>query len=301
MAGWRKALLETGRIGDLYHCQLCKHRFWVKQRTVCATLFHYKVFRIVLTAMILGLLLLPAGNIMKILIHFSVLLSNHPGGLTQAWTSNSFFDVLLKSGQTAIMATFSQSSTSDASSHVLFSPFPVCSANGLSDSHSLLSNWLLYYFLFPFSDDRFWELILCRLEHFHLGFFLLGSICNIVFTCKLLNDMFDIVLLPQDEDEDEEDASFNVFFARLCKITKGFLLTHCCSLIVFFWIYFNIFAFHIDSNSEHMFVAKLPLWILRWVTLGLTVAEFAKNVYHGLSKIMYGVDQEDVLSLPEQS
>lgn len=42
MAGWRKALLQTGRESDLYHCQLCKHRLWVKQRRLWAALLHYK-------------------------------------------------------------------------------------------------------------------------------------------------------------------------------------------------------------------------------------------------------------------
>jgi DNA-directed RNA polymerase subunit RPC12/RpoP len=42
MAGWRKALLQTGRENDLYHCQLCKHRLFVKQRRLWATLLHYK-------------------------------------------------------------------------------------------------------------------------------------------------------------------------------------------------------------------------------------------------------------------
>jgi DNA-directed RNA polymerase subunit RPC12/RpoP len=42
MAGWRKALLRTGRESDLYHCQLCKHRLWVKQRRLWAALLHYR-------------------------------------------------------------------------------------------------------------------------------------------------------------------------------------------------------------------------------------------------------------------
>jgi hypothetical protein len=86
MAGWRKALLRTGRESDLYHCQLCKHRLWVKQRRLWAALLHYRgksiakkkkkksnyqcilytlllVFRVIAAASFLGLILIPAGNI----------------------------------------------------------------------------------------------------------------------------------------------------------------------------------------------------------------------------------------------
>ncbi|KAI8371002.1 hypothetical protein BD560DRAFT_112353 [Blakeslea trispora] len=93
MAGWRKALLQTGRENDLYHCQLCKHRLWVKQRYLWATLLRYKAFRATIAVVLLCLLLIPAGSIMKAFIHFSVLLTNYSGGITQAWTSNQFFEL----------------------------------------------------------------------------------------------------------------------------------------------------------------------------------------------------------------
>ncbi len=285
---------------------------------------------------------------MKAFIHFSVLLTNHPGGITQAWKSSSLTNLLFKSSQTSIIASFSSSSSSTASSSsyttstllktfttsttaetilslssslnnttlvkVLYSPFPVCflpaTQNG---THALFSSKLLYYFLFPFSDDRLWKLILCKLEHFHLGFFLLGSINNIYFTYKILNDMFDIVLLGQDnqqqqqdedEDEEEQEQRLNGITRRLSKLLKGFLLTYCCSLVVLFWIHFNIFAFHFDSKSDYnskQFVAELPLWTLRWVTLGVAVGDFAtRGIYRWLTKITNCVDQEDVLSIPEQ-
>lgn len=271
---------------------------------------------------------------MKTFIHFSVLLTNYPGGVAQAWASNSLTKLLLKSSKSSIIASFSSSSsllqsiTSTASStvsplllsetptsaaaattfRVLYSPFPVCflPATTSNESHALFSSRLLYYFLFPFSDDRLWQLILCRLEHFHLGFFLLGSINNIYFTYKILNDMFNIVLLGDQQDDDEledEEQRLDSITRRLSKLLKGFLLTYCCSLVILFWIHFNIFAFHVDAQYEYtskQFVAELPLWTLRWVTLGVAVGDFAtRGIYRWLSKITNCVDQEDVLSLPE--
>ncbi|OBZ81979.1 hypothetical protein A0J61_09972 [Choanephora cucurbitarum] len=309
MAGWRKALLQTGRESDLYHCQLCKHRLWVKQRYLWATLLHFKAFRAIIAALLLGLLLIPAGSIMKAFIHFSVFLTNYSGGITQAWTSNQFFELTTAS----ILASLSPPETKPVSSsnfRALYSPFPVCFINSnQTDSHALFNSALLYYFLFPFADDRFWNFILCRLEHFHLGFFLLGSVNNIYFTYKVLNDMFDIVLLGQDsqqqEQEEQQQQQQTNISKRLSRLLKGFLLIYCCSLVVLFWIHFNIFAFHIDARFEYtskQFVAELPLWTLRWITLGIAVGDFAaRGIYRWLGGIANCVDQEDVLSLPEDT
>ncbi|KAI7901199.1 uncharacterized protein BX663DRAFT_115545 [Cokeromyces recurvatus] len=135
MARWRKALLRTGRENDIYHCQLCKQRLWVKQRRLWAAILHYKIFRIMITALLLGLILIPAGSIMKTFTHFSAFLSNYPGGLTQAWASNSLFSLLFSSIQSSILASFSSKNINYVTTHnvdttntfrVLYSPFPVC-------------------------------------------------------------------------------------------------------------------------------------------------------------------------------
>jgi hypothetical protein len=235
---------------------------------------------------------------MKAFIHFSVLLSNYPGGFTQAWTSNSLSHLML----TSITASLHQPTTNTSPFRVLYSPFPVCFSS--SANHTLFSSNIMYYLLFPFSDERLWQLMLCKLEHFHLGFFLLGSINNIYFTYKILNDMFDIVLLGQDQQQQEEEPveMIDSITRRLGKLLKGFLLTYCCSLVILFWVHFNIFAFHVDAKYEtsKQFVAELPLWTLRWVTLGIAVVDFAaRGIYRWLSRITNCVDQEDVLSLPE--
>lgn len=239
---------------------------------------------------------------MKVFIHFSVSFLNYPGGITQIWNDHSFISLLWHSIQSSIITSTStsinnNSITNNYSIQVIYSPFPVCTSNVNNNSHALFSNQILYYLLFPFSDERLWQLILCRLEHFHLGFFLVGSVNNIIFTYKLLNDMFDIVIMGHHQEEEQRSG---IISRRLSKLLKNFLLTYCCSLVILFWIHFNIFAFHDNSQTTRQFVAELPLWILRWVTLGISVGDFAtRGIYRWLSKIADCVDKQDVLSLPE--
>lgn len=278
---------------------------------------------------------------MKTLIHFSVHVSNQPGGLPGVWSAGTLTEFLISSTQNSLRRSLQPTTTmtdgsSSSSMHVLYTPFPICFRNPESSTHSLISSRFLYYFLFPLADERLWQLILCRLEHFHLGFFLLGSINNIWFTYRILNDMFDIVLAVQqhdnrqlagDEDGNQEhdivqaaavvaaaaqnDARLDGMTRRLGKLVKGFLLTYCCSLVVLFWIHFNLFAFHVDGRVENtndsremysskQFLAELPLWTLRWVTLGVAVADFAvRGVYGWLTQMTSCIEDEEVVSLPE--
>ncbi|KAI8370697.1 uncharacterized protein BYT42DRAFT_99303 [Radiomyces spectabilis] len=333
MASWRSALFHSGRDNDLYHCTLCKHRFSVRPRRPWMAVLNYRVMRILVTVLLLVFILIPAGTIMKAFIHISLLLSNYPGGLT----SNSFSDLMLSLKATVFPTIIGHHmpspqeeifpSSQNTTFRVLFSPFPVCFPSSSSSSassssphsHSLFHSSLLYYLLLPFSDDRVWRLILCKLEHFHLGFFLLGSVNNIWFTYKILNDMFDIVISGQDRapavgDEGGEENGpgprMEGIARRLSRLLKGFLLTYCCSLVVLFWIHFNLFAFHVDTryeafnaNGEYdskQFVAELPLWTLRWVTLGVAVGDFAaRGIYRWIGRITNCVDEEEVLSLSD--
>ncbi|KAI8986326.1 hypothetical protein BDB01DRAFT_604760 [Pilobolus umbonatus] len=333
LAGWRKSLLDNGRERDIYHCQLCKYPLCVKQRRSWAVLLHYRIIRVFLTCIILTLILIPAGCIMKACIHFSYIMTNNQDDIIQAWTSHSLLCLLSSSIKSSIVASLPAFQNTDklsppsnmtqlqeSISNVLYSPFPIC-FRPTQSNHSLFSSPLMYYIVFPFSDDRLWQFMLCRLEHFHLGFFLLGSINNIYFTCKILNDMFDIVLLgheqqdrlqeEEEEEEEEGDEERNVDMPmqgvtkRVTRLLKGFLLTYCSLLVILFWVHFNLFAFHMDDRHEFrlkQFLVELPLWILRWVTLGVAVTDFAtRGVYRWLCRISSCVEEEDVLSIPDPS
>ncbi|OAD72896.1 hypothetical protein PHYBLDRAFT_77981 [Phycomyces blakesleeanus NRRL 1555(-)] len=291
--------------------QRINHRPW-------AALLNHKVTRSLITVALLVLLLVPSGVVMKVFIQLSVILSNYPDGLIKAWSSSSIKDVFTTSQ--IDVHVLAASSSSETAVRVIYSPFPVCFRLSSSDNYDLFNSRALNLFLFPFSDERFWQLILCRLEHFHLGFFLIGSVNNIWLTYKILDDMFDLVLIGSDtlqdgvqvegeeeEEEEEEEPNLPTINRRVGKLVKSMLLFHCCTLVVLFWIHFNLLAFHTDSPQNdpqtyntRQFLAELPMWTLRWVTLGIAVGDFAlRSIYRWLGRISNCVAEEEVLTSPE--
>lgn len=248
---------------------------------------------------------------MKILIHLSMQLTNYPGGVYEIWMSGSFTNLIKYSTQNSIRQPFSYAQQVVLGTHkVIYAPFPVCyRSSGYSETHSLVSSQLLYYMLFPFADERIWHFLLCRLEHLHLGFFLVGSVNNICFTYKILSDMFDIILTAQQQpqaDERERDLR-GALMQRAAKLTKGLLLTYCCTLVILFWAHFNLFAFQVDTKgdsdiySTRQFLVELPLWSFRWVTLGIAILDFAvRNIYGSLSNVIDCIDEEEIVSLAEE-
>lgn len=194
------------------------------------------------------------------------------------------------------------SSSASSRSSPMYAPFPVCNqvASSESTSHALFNNSIVYWALFPFSDDRCWHVILCKLQHFHLGFFFLGSVNNVWFTYKILSDMFDIVL-----GEPVNGAARLTWGAQLLKTG---LLLYSSMLVCIFWIHFNLFAFRAEATEMGTaafrlknFLAELPLWGLRWVTLSVAVGEFAvRSLYQWLGKALFRIeDDEEILSIDE--
>ncbi|ORZ03509.1 hypothetical protein BCR43DRAFT_501362 [Syncephalastrum racemosum] len=255
--------------------------------------------RIALTALLVILAHIPAGAVMKLFILFSVHIANHPGGLYDMIPSGSILPALLSATQSSVLTKplFALPMLPESPHRVLYTPFPVCFRS--SPDNDLFSNELLYWLFYPFADERLWRLLLCRLEHFHLGFFFLGSVNNIYFTYKTLNDMFDLVMLSQADEPNE----FEWVRRRFGPFLKNFLLTYCCALVLLFWIHFNLYAFQVDSTdtvdfSSRRFLAELPLWTLRWITLGVAVIDFGtRRVYGWLTRIASRVDEEEVISI----
>ncbi|KAI8088934.1 uncharacterized protein BX664DRAFT_331755 [Halteromyces radiatus] len=331
MKSWRLALLECGREKDLYRCTLCQQKLIIKQRNPLRALLDYKVARAIGTLFILILCLIPMGSIMKMIIHFSALVTNGPeGGYSQAWMDGTFRQLLYSSIRTAFLSMLSN--TTPSSHYVNFSPFPICAATSSTNhpsitstlgslfsyssyvSHSLLASRTLYFLTFPFSDDRLWRFMLCQLDHIHLGFFLLGSIANIWYTCHILSDMFDIVFMG-DDIEQLNNNGFNsamglgmMLSRQGGNIAKRLLVTYCCAIIILFWIHFTLLVFvvsespanhyqHLQTSSQ--FITELPLWGLRWATVGVAVGSVMKKViYPWLSRRTSCIDQEIVVSLP---
>ncbi|ORX55045.1 hypothetical protein DM01DRAFT_1407093 [Hesseltinella vesiculosa] len=119
-------------------------------------------------------------------------------------------------------------------------------------------------------------------------------------------------------------------FQRQCvRFLKQLLVTYCCMLVILFWVHFNLLAFvvMINTNSaqatpphasqvyastsallDHRqqltneFLLELPLWVLRWVTLGVAVTSLmSKAIYPWLTHWTSCIDHEIVLSLPSTS
>ncbi|KAI8074854.1 hypothetical protein BC940DRAFT_418 [Gongronella butleri] len=105
------------------------------------------------------------------------------------------------------------------------------------------------------------------------------------------------------------------------RFAKQLLVTYCCLLVILFWIHFNLLAFVVMTRPVHQpntpaslspaavldhrqqltneFLLELPLWVLRWVTLGVAVTSvMSKAIYPSLSRWTSCIDHEIVLSLP---
>lgn len=119
--------------------------------------------------------------------------------------------------------------------------------------------------------------------------------------------MFDIILIAQQQPQADERDLRGALMQRAAKLTKGLLLTYCCTLVILFWAHFNLFAFQVDSKgdsdiySTRQFLVELPLWSFRWVTLGIALADFAvRNIYGSLSNVIDCIDEEEIVSLAEE-
>lgn len=241
---------------------------------------------VVMTALVLFLILIPAGYIMKGLVVMSIRFTDrYENSSNMVWDKP--FDI--------------NADVASSKSYPLYAPFPVCSPSSIeATSHALFASPIVYWMLFPFSDDRCWHFILCKLQHFHLGFFLLGSVNNVWFTYKILGDMFDIIL----GDTAEEGG---VRLTRGAQLIKTGLLIYTSILVCIFWIHFNLFAFRAEATEMGTaafrlknFLAELPLWGLRWVTLSVAVGEFAvRSLYRWLGKALYRVEDDEILSIDE--
>lgn len=111
--------------------------------------------------------------------------------------------------------------------------------------------------LYPFVNDRIWYFLLCRLQHLHLGFFLLGSASNVYMACKMLSDMYDLVITPPHS-----------------RTIKKIFMAQTSIFVVWFWFSYNLMAFRV-STTEEEFMSELPLWALRWINVGVAIVDLS--------------------------
>jgi len=111
--------------------------------------------------------------------------------------------------------------------------------------------------LYPFVNDGMWYFLLCRLQHLHLGFFLLGSASNVYMACKMLSDMYDLVFTPPHS-----------------RTIKRIFMAQASVFVVWFWFSYNLMAFRV-STTEEEFMSELPLWALRWINVGVAIVDLS--------------------------
>ncbi|KAF8931339.1 hypothetical protein BGZ58_007685 [Dissophora ornata] len=133
--------------------------------------------------------------------------------------------------------------------------------------------------LYPFSNDRLWHFLLCRLQHFHLGFFLLGSASNVYMACKMLSDMYDLIVTPPHS-----------------RHIKSFFLVLTSVFVVWFWFSYNLMAFRV-STTEEEFMSELPLWALRWINVGVAIVDLSyRRIYNRLGRLKV---EEELLDISD--
>ncbi|RUS15003.1 hypothetical protein BC937DRAFT_93043 [Endogone sp. FLAS-F59071] len=320
LKSWRQTLLNTGREREVDICTLCRKRFMVRKRTRMAGLLEYRAIRILVTVAILVFLLVPSGYLMKLCIHISIFFTNHllPHFLPLI-TSHSHLPA----------------TPTTPYSYPLYAPFPVCTTPDPNGTNDLVNHTLLYWFLFPFADARCWHLLLCRCQHLHLGFFFLGSVNNVWTTRAMLSEMYDILA------DDLGIAVAGRRAGAYRRGIKTFLLLYSCLLIVLFWVHYNLLAFRTWGGAATAvggvealnagditqwppvglwptsdtppaaasptqvtpedFMLELPLWALRWVTLGVAVCDFGiRRVYRWVTRWGKRVDVDVVVSVVEE-
>ncbi|KAF9907820.1 hypothetical protein EC991_010512 [Linnemannia zychae] len=133
--------------------------------------------------------------------------------------------------------------------------------------------------LYPFVDDRIFYFLLCRLQHLHLGFFLLGSASNVYMACKMLSDMYDLVITPPHS-----------------RTVKKLFMAQTSIFVIWFWFSYNLMAFRL-STTEEEFMSELPLWALRWINVGVAIVDLSyRRIYNRLGKLKV---EEELLDISD--
>ncbi|KAF9574373.1 hypothetical protein EC968_006708 [Mortierella alpina] len=140
---------------------------------------------------------------------------------------------------------------------------------------SHVANVLLY----PFVNDRIWYFLLCRLQHLHLGFFLLGSASNVYMACKMLSDMYELVITPPHS-----------------RCIKNSFMAMTSLFVIWFWFSYNLMAFRVSATEEE-FLSELPLWALRWINVGVAIVDLSyRRIYNRLGRLKV---EEELLDISD--
>ncbi|GJJ69472.1 hypothetical protein EMPS_01818 [Entomortierella parvispora] len=152
------------------------------------------------------------------------------------------------------------------------------------------SSHLASLLLYPFINDRIWFFLLCRLQHLHLGFFLLGSASNVYMACQMLSDMYDLVMMPSNSHQHLQQPHL-----QPSRIKKVFLALTSV-FVIWFWFSYNLMAFRV-STTEEEFMSELPLWALRWINVGVAIVDLSyRRIYNRLGRLKV---EEELLDISD--
>ncbi|KAF9403713.1 hypothetical protein BGX21_000045 [Mortierella sp. AD011] len=219
-------------------------------------------------------------------------ISIFPGPYPHMPNSNMYNAGQHARGNTPSRESSSSSSTSDSnahqspdSSHVKqrsnagSSPFEGSWARLAASIDIMGSSEFASMILYPFANDRLLYYLLCRLQHLHLGFFLLGSASNVYMACKMLSDMYDLIITPPHS-----------------RYIKNFFLVQTSIFVIWFWFSYNLMAFRV-STTEEEFMSELPLWALRWINVGVAIVDLSyRRVYNRLGRLKV---EEELLDISD--
>ncbi|KAJ8663165.1 hypothetical protein O0I10_001342 [Lichtheimia ornata] len=299
-----------------------------------------------MSAFILALVLVPAGLCMKIALHLCaqqpphVAMDNEYPGDDDDDASLQAAHLLSRILPSTLRDTMQnwfwfphQYSSNTTIRKVIYAPFPVCWMSSATNVfHSISIESLLYNF--TNSGRQLWQLFLCRLEHFHLGLFLIGGLWTLRLVFTTLNSVLTThqrhlhahpwLLAGNDhegEDEDEEEVNIehhenelmraavalqaaaehsdviDRIVETLGKLVKSFVLLYCCWIVVLVWIHFFVFAFYVDPINQGytMPAVDMGLWVFRWIITTFAVIDCVKKCIY--DQIGCSINEEQVISL----
>ena len=208
---------------------------------------------------------------------------------------------------------------------VIYAPFPVCWMSTSNVFHSISIETL---YNLTNNGGQLWQLFLCRLEHVHLGLFLIGGLWTLRFVFTTINSLLTTHqrhlhahpwLLDDHEQEEELDNehhenelmraavalqaaaehsdAIDRTVETLGKLVKGMCILYCCWIVVLVWIHFFVFAFYVDPISQgySMPAVDMCLWVFRWVITTFAVIDCVKKCIY--DQISCSINEEQVLSL----
>ncbi|KAF9984920.1 hypothetical protein BGZ75_003521 [Mortierella antarctica] len=308
--------MAHGRDESANSCTMCGFNYVLKKRARFYELISYRGIRIAITVLLVLVMLFPSGYVMKVCVLLSGF-NNSPGatpttflqtlrGISSDMEGMSVFPIC-KADSNRIslvraMATPSRkamgahrpkaagSRATPAGQAIPFMPshfvslFPGPYAPHISHANILAASAVsskanpTAHASSPGSQHHQGD-TKQGLQHLHLGFFLLGSASNVYMACKMLSDMYELVITPPHS-----------------RYIKNSFMVMTSLFVIWFWFSYNLMAFRVSATEEE-FLSELPLWALRWINVGVAIVDLSyRRIYNRLGRLKV---EEELLDISE--